>query len=93
MPLLSVSDIFTSDMSLCVAFLVDLTSVRFFQLIWCICQRLGVTFHALIGVITWTFKHFCPMETEDDSRVNHPSRFKALLPCYGKQMGFHHIGT
>lgn len=36
---------------------------------------------------------FCPMETQDDSRMSHPSQFKALLPCYRKQMGFHHIGT
>lgn len=50
----------------------------------CACQRLTGTFHTLTGVVTWTFKRFCPMEIQDDSRVNHSSQFKALLPCYGK---------
>lgn len=37
-----------------------------------------------------TQKYFCWMKTWDDGGMNHSSRFRALLPYYGKQMAFHH---
>lgn len=88
----AITGIYASVMSLSVASLMDITSMScFFEVdIMLVSEAWG---HSLFGVTTWTCKHFCPIETRDDSSVNHSSQFRALLPCYGKQMGFHHIGT
>lgn len=63
-------------------------SLSCYSLIWkCVMHIKTLVF------ISKTFKHIYPMESGDDESMNHSFRFKALLPCYRKQMGFHHIGT
>lgn len=66
------------DMWLCIAFLMDLTLRCFFKIF-----KIDL-FHAAITVVTWTFKRICPVDFKDNCGVSHSSRFKALLPYYGK---------
>lgn len=62
--------------------------LRVFFFIWHVAYTLA--WRHISCVITYIFKLYCPIEM---TAVSHSSWFKALLPCYRKQMEFHHTGT